>query len=46
MAASEGFARTFLDLGEPMRRLFAELRENGRDTTAGYVGRLMAAFPS
>ncbi len=46
LAAPEGFIRTFVDLGEPLRKLLDELRSalyDGRLLT--YTEQLLAAFP-
>jgi LuxR family maltose regulon positive regulatory protein len=50
LAAPEGYIRTFVDLGEPMRLQIADCRSRlaGEDATplAQYVERLLAAFPA
>ena len=51
LAEPEGYVRTFVDLGEPLRRLIANCRlqiENESETRhlADYMDTLLAAFPS
>jgi LuxR family maltose regulon positive regulatory protein len=51
LAEPEGYVRTFVDAGEPLRWLLAEFRSrtaasHGKsDALAAYVDRLLAAFP-
>jgi LuxR family maltose regulon positive regulatory protein len=42
LAEPEGYVRTFVDLGEPMRTLLREAAARG--VAAGYVDKLLAAF--
>jgi LuxR family transcriptional regulator, maltose regulon positive regulatory protein len=44
LASTEGYLRSFLELGEPMARLLVEA--TGHGTEAPYVSRLLAAFPA
>lgn len=48
LAAPEGYVRTFIDLGEPMRRLMSNLRSQlGKQIPlALYLDQIMAAFPA
>ncbi|MBL8965904.1 MAG: hypothetical protein JNG85_02780 [Spirochaetaceae bacterium] len=50
-ALGEAFVRTFVDLGEGMRRLLADLRASGGEEGEGadlraYAARLLSAFPA
>lgn len=52
LAETEGYLRTFVDEGEPMQRLLANLRATiekqshpGRHPSLGYLDRILAAFP-
>jgi LuxR family maltose regulon positive regulatory protein len=46
LAEPEGYARTFLDLGEPMKELLSAFRDRGAAGPAvqAYAGKLLAAF--
>lgn len=45
MAESEGFIRTFVDWGEPMRKLLLAVRGRAGDVLHDYIERLLDAFP-
>jgi LuxR family maltose regulon positive regulatory protein len=44
LAEPEGYLRTFLDLGEPMRKLLVQIRSVMQGSALAYVGTLLSAF--
>ncbi len=45
LAASGGFIRNFVDLGQPMANLLVQLRRQGDTNLDSYISRILAAFP-
>jgi LuxR family maltose regulon positive regulatory protein len=45
LAASGGFIRNFVDLGQPMADLLSQLHRHGDTELSSYISRILAAFP-